>query len=266
MSDVNMSHPNHELIEMQPSNDPYADIDWMPKPLVGSTSPPGLEHLRQVDTLLVKETRDIYEALLHVPSIDTRNMFAMTNPAGERVYQGYEVSDYCTRIFCNELRKFQAHVVDEQGQELIRVIRPCQCCAGCCWFVCCRNFCSWRIRIECPPETTIGYVYQTWSIIRPQFVLQDEDHNDLYRLWGPNCSCQWLLGCTGSKEFRFTNSEGEEVARYAKARTGIPDGEKVRKPDSFRIKFHTDLDVKHKALIIGALFFLDVLYFEAEEA
>ncbi len=46
-------------------------------------------------------------------------------------------------------------------QEVIRIVRPFQCCAGCCWCSNPDSGCSMQLHVESPPGQIIGYVKQT---------------------------------------------------------------------------------------------------------
>lgn len=223
--------------------------------------PPGLEYLAAIDQILVKQKVELLEAFT---GIDCKNRYVMTNSMGQQVYYAYEESGFCMRFCCDQFRSFSMHIVDNAGKEIIRVTRPFQCCAGCCWCISGQNCCAYRIAIESPPGNPIGYVYQGFSWWKPKFVVLDEDHNEVLSIGGPCCPCQCCCGCTGDVNFRFYSKDGTEIGRCAKVWSGLVK-EMFTKADTFSVTFPKDLDVKQKAILLSAMFLIEFMYFESED-
>ncbi|XP_071839608.1 phospholipid scramblase 1-like [Apostichopus japonicus] len=236
------------------------DKEWMPKPQV-SGCPPGLEYLTVIDQILVKQKVELFEAFT---GIDCKNKYVMTNSMGQQVYFAYEESGLCMRLCCSQYRSFTMHILDNQGQEVIRVTRPFQICAGCCWCISGKNCCAYRITIEAPPGNPIGYVHQGCSVWKPKYYVQDEDMNDVLSIGGPCCPCQCCCGCTGDVHFRFYGKDGIEIGSVSKVWNGLVK-EMFTKADSFTVTFPKDLDVKQKATLLGAMFLIEFMYFESED-
>jgi hypothetical protein len=83
----------------------------------------------------------------------------------------------------------------------MRVTREFKCCAGCCWFASCCQCCSYEVKIEAPVGTTVGYVKQAGSFIKPCFKPLDEKHEALLGLEGPCCILDGAL-CPCENNFK----------------------------------------------------------------
>jgi len=135
---------------------PVVTGQWMPQPSSIPNCPPGLEYLTQLDQLLVHQQVELFEA---ITGIETKNKFVIKNSVGQQCFYAYEESGLCMRLCCGPARGFMMHIVDNTGKEVMRVVRPFKCCAGCCW---CANgeCCSLNIQVESPPGNLIGSVHQ----------------------------------------------------------------------------------------------------------
>lgn len=234
--------------------------EWMPKPEVPGC-PPGLEYLTQIDQIIVNQKVELLEAFT---DFDCKNKYVLKNALGQQVYYAYEESGFCMRLCCSQYRSFVMHIVDNTGQEVIRVHRPFQCCAGCCWCIKGDNCCAYRITVESPPGTPVGYFHQDFSWWKPRYILQDEDRTNILQTEGPCCPCQCCCGCTGDLNFRFSTMNGQDAGNISKQWAGVVK-EIFTKADNFNVSFPMDMNVKQKATMIGALFLIDFMYFEEED-
>jgi hypothetical protein len=64
------------------------------------------------------------------------------------------------RQCCGPGRGFTLHVLDNNNVEVMRIVRPFKCCAGCCWCASPGGCCSQELQVEAPVGTVIGYVKQ----------------------------------------------------------------------------------------------------------
>ncbi|KAJ8021272.1 Phospholipid scramblase 2 [Holothuria leucospilota] len=115
------------------------------------------------------------------------------------------------------------HIVDMGGQEIIRVNKPLQICAGtpCC--IVGQNCCAFRIEVESPPGRTVGTVAQSCSIWRkPKFVVLDDDDNQVFSINGACLWPSWICCCCmcRDKTFRFYSKDGTEIGKCAKKWSG----------------------------------------------
>ncbi|XP_073530757.1 phospholipid scramblase 2-like isoform X1 [Phyllobates terribilis] len=223
---------------------------WMPPPPAADPNcPPGLEYLCQIDQLLVHQQVELLEALI---GYESNNKYEIKNSLGQRVYFAAEENDCCTRNFCGAARSFTMTIIDNTGREIIRLIRPFRCSACC--FPCCLQ----KLEVQAPPGNTIGYVKQNWHPCLPKFTIQNEKEEDVLKVHGPCIPCS----CCSDVNFELKAlDEQSVVGRISKQWSGLVK-EYFTDADNFGVQFPMDLDVKIKAVILGACFLIDFMFFE----
>nr|XP_003230373.2 PREDICTED: phospholipid scramblase 2 [Anolis carolinensis] len=230
----------------QPGPDPHAIIPYVP---VGCSIPRGLEHLAQIDHVLINQKPDLVEAFI---GFERNNMYEVRNNMGHPVFHCAEQNDWLTRNLCGSLRRFSLRINDPSGCEVMRVIRPMKCSS--CWFPCCLQ----QMEVQCPPGNTIGFVEQTWHAFQPKFSVQNVEKETLLRVVGPT----FVFSCGGDVNFEVkTVDESRGIGRISKHWSGLLQ-EVFTDTDNFGIQFPMDLDVKMKAVLLGACFLIDYIYFE----
>ncbi|XP_053565981.1 phospholipid scramblase 1 [Bombina bombina] len=236
----------------QPMGSDVPPSVWMPAPVPISNCPPGLEYLTQIDQLLVHQQVELLEALT---GFETNNKYEIKNVMGQRVYFAAEQNDCCNRNFCGSARSFTIVIIDNTGREIIRVQRPLRC-SSCC-FPCCLQ----KLEVQAPPGTPIGYVIQNWDLCMPRFTIQNEKEEDVLKIDGPCCPC----ACYSDVHFELKSLDKTSViGKISKQWTGLV-RELFTDSDNFGVQFPLDLDVKIKAVVLGALFLLDFMYFEHDD-
>ncbi|XP_067851126.1 phospholipid scramblase 1-like isoform X2 [Heptranchias perlo] len=220
-----------------------------PLPIRPSNCPPGLEHLLQIDQLLVHQQVELMEVVL---GIETNNKYEIKNKLGQQIYFANEKSKSCSKLLCGRRRPFKIHIVDNMGTEVIRLRRPLRC--GTCWCPCCLQ----KLEVQAPPGERIGYIVQKWNSCSPKFIIQDENKDAVLKIRGPLC----LSGCGCAVNFKIESLElSQKVGKISKERSNLTK-EAFTDADNFVIKFPMDLDVKVKAILLGACFLIDYMYFE----
>ncbi|XP_045680429.1 phospholipid scramblase 3 isoform X3 [Phyllostomus hastatus] len=115
-----------------------------------------------------------------------------------------------------------------------------------------------QMEVQSPPGTTIGHVLQTWHPFLPKFSIQDADRHTVLRVVGPCSTC----GCGTDTNFEVkTLDESRSVGRISKQWGGLLQ-EALTDADDFGLQFPLDLDVKVKAVLLGATFLIDYMFFE----
>lgn len=222
---------------------------WMPAPPPDPNCPPGLEYLCQIDQLLVHQQVELLEALI---GYESNNKYEIKNSMGQRVFFAAEQNDCCTRNFCGAARSFAITIVDNSGREIIRLVRPYRCSACC--FPCCLQ----KLEVQAPPGQVVGYVKQNWHPCLPKFTIQNESEEDILKLHGPCIPCS----CCSDVNFELKSlDEGSVVGKISKQWSGAVK-EYFTDADNFGVQFPMDLDVKIKAVILGACFLIDFMFFE----
>ncbi|XP_045150969.1 phospholipid scramblase 1 [Echinops telfairi] len=226
-----------------------AGIPWMPAPAAPLNCPPGLEYLCQIDQLLIHQQVELLEVLT---GFETNNKYEIKNSLGQRVYFAVEDTDCCTRNCCGPGRPFTMKILDNMGREVMMLERPLRCSSCCC--PCCLQ----EIEIQAPPGVPVGYVIQTWHPCLPKFTIQNEKREEVLKIAGPCVVCS----CCGDVDFEIKSLDEESVVgKLSKHWTGFVK-EAFTDADNFGIQFPLDLDVKMKAVMLGACFLIDFMFFE----
>ena len=96
------------------------------------------------------------------------------------------------------------------------------------------------------------------SMCEPQFVVKDQDGNVALRIEGPMCTYSFC----GDVEFKVVSPDGSaEVGKISKQWSGLLK-EAFTDADIFGINFPIDLDVRMKAVLLGACMLIDFNFFE----
>jgi len=231
--------------------------EWMGAPAEQSVPlncPPGLEYLTLIDQLIIKQKFEALEAVAGVLGygFETQNKYKIKNSLGQNVFKAKEDSNCCMRLACGPIRPFNMIITDNADQEVMSLNRPFNC--NSCCFPCCLQ----EIEVCSPPGTTIGWVKQNWTCIKPSFSILDADENEILKIVGPWCT----YSICGDVEFQImTPDERVEVGKISKQWSGMLK-EAFTDADNFGISFPMDLDVKAKATMIGAAFLIDYMFFE----
>ncbi len=210
---------------------------------------------------------------------------------GQEFFHAKEDTDCCTRNCCGPTRPFGMVIKDNNDQEVMYLDRPLRCQS--CLYPCCLQ----SLDVQAPPGNTIGTVEQVWSLCSPRFDIRDQNGDVVLTIEGP-----WLTySICGDVEFqvrkldmlllRFRSSDSFstgiefsfrshirvlatrplfqvlspdgscEVGKISKQWTGLA-REVFTDADNFGISFPMDLDVRMKAVLIGAMFLIDFMFFE----
>ncbi|KAM4537148.1 phospholipid scramblase 2-like [Odontesthes bonariensis] len=225
-----------------------------PAPLSGPAAvpvgvPPGLEYLTQIDQILIHQKVELLEAFI---GFETNNQYEIKNSLGQKIYKAKEKNDCCTRNCCGSLRSFDMKIKDTMDREVIRLIRPFRCVSCCC--PCCLQ----EMEVQAPPGTTIGYIQQDWHPFLPKFSILGANKETLMKLEGPCFACN----CCGDVNFELKGKDNDQpIGRISKQWSGLLK-EVFTDTDNFGIQFPLDLDVKMKAVLMGACFLIDFMFFE----
>ncbi|XP_068960810.1 phospholipid scramblase 1-like [Petaurus breviceps papuanus] len=232
----------------QPQPGTSQGAQWAPAP-APVNCPPGLEYLTQIDQLLIQQQIEILEVFT---GFETNNKYVITNSFGQRVYFAVEENDCCTRNCCGNLRPFILKILDNAGREVITVERPLRCTS--CFYPCCLQ----KLEVQSPPGVPIGYIIQNWHPFLPKFTVLNEHQQEVLKIGGPCVVCR----CCTDIDFNIKSlNEETVVGKITKQWTGIIK-EVFSDTDNFAIQFLIDLDVKVKAVMLGACFLIDFMFFE----
>ncbi|XP_028839637.1 phospholipid scramblase 1 isoform X1 [Denticeps clupeoides] len=202
----------------------------------------------QIDQVLIHQKIELLETLI---GFETNNQYEVKNSMGQKIFDAKEQTDCCTRNCCGPLRCFDIKITDHNGQEVVRLARPLRCSSCCC--PCCLQ----ELEVQSPPGTTIGYVCQNWHPFLPKFSVLGASKETLLKVEGPLCA----ISCCGDVDFEVKSKDDRVIGRITKQWSGLVK-EAFTDSDNFGIQFPMDLDVKVKAVLLGACFLIDFMFFE----
>ncbi|XP_077550612.1 phospholipid scramblase 1-like [Haemaphysalis longicornis] len=191
----------------------------------------------------------LIESLPSTPLHQCNDKFAAyTNPCTKPA-----VSNCWLRQFLRMFRPLVLKIVDLEQREVMEVRRPLRCSG------CLGPWCLQTVEVMAPPGTTAGYVIEEWSV-RPKFRVEDANHKTVLRIDGPCCPCQCVCNAV---VFRILSTDGvTEVGRISKTWSGLTK-EIFTDADNYGISFPRGLDITMKAVLIGAAFLIDFMFFES---
>ncbi|KAF5291764.1 hypothetical protein FQA39_LY14252 [Lamprigera yunnana] len=250
--------PQPSVIVNQPVAVPNIQVNPMPMQITmqmppQSPYPPGLEYLSMIDQLLVNQTVEMLEVF---SGLEMANKYKIKNSVGQMVYYAKEESGCCSRNCCGALRKLEVRIVDNTSRHVIHLRRPFACQACC--FPCCLQ----KMEVCAPPGVTIGYVEQNWNPIFPSFSIKNASDDVVLTIKGPCCTSSC---CFSDVKFRVLSANGStKVGKIYKQWSGALK-ETFTDADNFVITFPLDLDARMKAVLLGACFLIDMMYFESSD-
>ncbi|XP_039278116.1 phospholipid scramblase 2 isoform X2 [Nilaparvata lugens] len=241
-----------QVISTQPQMGPggQAPDGWMNIPIgVPANCPPGLEYLASIDQLLVNQQVEMVEVLI---GFETANKYLIKNSVGQQVYYAAEDSDCCARNCCGPLRPFEMKILDNFGREVIHLSRPMNC-QGCCCPCCLQS-----LEVYAPPGNLVGRIDEEWSFLQPLFSVKNAAGDTVLKIEGPICTMQLC----SDRIFKVLSADGSNVVGKISKQWGGLLREMFTDADCFGITFPMDLDVNLKAVMMGALFLIDYMFFE----
>ena len=195
-----------------------------------------MERLSSISSLVVSQQKEWGEILT---GFETKNRYVVSDISGNRLYLSAEESgSILLRWFLKALRPFTISVLTEDGQVILRVIRPFR-------------FYFHRAEIVDSQGQSIGVIERRFSILRRIYSVLDSSGTEIFKLFGPLLH-PWT--------FQIRNNE-VEYGKITKKWSGLLK-EGFTDADNFGVTFPAEWDVKLKALFLGTVFLIDFVHFE----
>ncbi|GLV41697.1 uncharacterized protein CBL_13364 [Carabus blaptoides fortunei] len=225
---------------------PVSTIDWRTTHLSQFTPIQGLDFLIGAEQVHIQQTVELNDLLA---SVESENRYTVKVPQGETLYLASEASTSFHRLCFGSRRAFTMRLYDQTRQEAIHFVRKLaftNCLCGCY---------LQELQIWIPPGELIGVVKQDWTFMVPTFSVQNNQKRTLFKVEGPAMSI-----CSKNEEayFKIFSPDGT-----------IQMGSIHYQWDQLLVGYNLCLTFpsrntssKEKALLLGATFLLEYMYFE----
>lgn len=207
----------------------------------------GYDILADLPSVHLEQTFELNESLT---SVSSENRYTVRSPYGEAIFAASESSTSQHRLCWGSNRPFQMHLLDKTHQEALTFRR--KLALG---FLCCRPR---NLEVWAPPGDLLGRIVQIPSVWAPEFVIENEFHDHLYRIEGQS-NAGFCCFCP-PKETYFKIYTGDDM------RASIHRKWSQRSSQYTTNIYYSDpnMDVKSKALCLGAAVLVDYLYFQSK--
>ena len=195
-----------------------------------------MEGLLSINSLVVSQQKEWGEI---VTGFETINRYTVSNTSGRVLYlAAEEAGSMLLRWFLKALRPFTIAVLTQEGQPVLRVVRPFR-------------FYFHRAEVIDSQGQSLGVIERRFSILRRIYSVFDSSGEEVYQLFGPILH-PWT--------FEIKNN-GVEYGKITKKWSGLLK-EGFTDADNFGVMFPAEWDVRLKALFMGGVFLIDFVHFE----
>jgi hypothetical protein len=195
-----------------------------------------VERLSSTSGLVVSQRKEWGEILT---GFETRNKYTISDMSGSRLYLAAEEAGSTLLLwFLRALRPFTIAVLKEDGQVVLRVVRPFR-------------FYFHRAEVLDSQGQLLGQIERRFSILRRIYSVLDSSGEERFQLFGPILH-PWTFQI---------RRDGVECGKIVKKWSGLLK-EGFTDADNFSVMFPVEWDVKLKGLFLGAVFLMDFLHFE----
>lgn len=194
-----------------------------------------MEKLKTADALIVSQKKEWGEILT---GFETRNKYSVSDPSGQQVYWAAEESSVMARLFLKGLRPFKFHILSVDGKPAVEMEKPFR-------------FYFHEISVLAPGGKKLGSVKREFSLFQRKFIVLDPQGADLYTICAPFLH-PWTF-----KISMGSIPAGEILKKWS----GLGK-EAFTDSDNFSVRFPQGASEEQKAVLLGALFLIDMVHFE----
>ena len=204
----------------------------------------GLEPLAGLESVWIHQQRDLLQ-----PD-EIKNKYQITDHRGTQCYMAFEQSNVAKR-YLGLSRPLKMYIVDNYGRVVFYCEKPFK-------------FTEDRITVHLHDGTILGSILITCaSRCNREFEVFDQNSSKIFIIAGPGCSC-----CCANLSGRLSKNHDvvdvkskKPVAQIRKEVSGFLK-EITTDADIYGVEFFIGLDAKIKALLIGAIFLIDLTYYD----
>ncbi|PKM97345.1 MAG: scramblase [Elusimicrobia bacterium HGW-Elusimicrobia-3] len=194
-----------------------------------------MEKLKDVELLTVRQKKEWGEI---ITGFEARNRYAVYDGSGQQVYWAAEEGSMLARLVLKALRPFSLHILSADGRPAIKTEKPFR-------------FYFHEMSVFTPDGRLIGNVKREFSLLQRNFHVTDAQGGEVCRI-----SAALLHPWT----FKVYIG-GAEAGEILKNWSGLVK-ESFTDADNFSVAFPRAASAEHKALLLAALFLIDIVYFE----
>lgn len=194
-----------------------------------------MEKLKAAEGLVVQQKKEWAEI---ITDFETKNRYAVLDTSGRQLYWAAEESSVMARLFLKTLRPFSMHLLSMDGQPVVKVVKPFR-------------FYFHEMEILNSEGKLLGSVKREFSVLTKHLTVMDARGGVLYDILAPVLH-PWT--------FKISK-DGAEPGEIVKNWSGLAK-ETFTDADNFSVKFPGGADAEQKAVLLGALFLIDIMYFE----
>lgn len=194
-----------------------------------------MKELESASALAVRQTKEWAEILV---DFESRNRYSVQDPAGRQLYWAAEESSLFWRLLLHTLRPFVMRVFSLAGEPVLRIVKPFR-------------FYFHEAAVYTEAGALLGSVKREFTLVRKRFTVTDPGGAVLYDINAPILH-PWTFGISRN---------GAECGQIVKRWSGLAK-ESFTDADNFSVVFPPEAGGAHKALLLGALFLIDMVYFE----
>jgi uncharacterized protein YxjI len=194
-----------------------------------------MEKLNHLNAVIVQQKKEWGEILT---GFETRNKYSIKDTQGNEIYLAAEEASVLARFFLKMMRPFIVHIMSKDGSEVMKIIKPFR-------------FYYHEIEVEDNKGKKLGKVIRDFSVFKRNFSVFDSMDIEQYKIHGPFLH-PWTFNI---------RKNGSEVGKISKKWSGLGK-EYFADADNFNIEFTPAIEASHRGIFLGALFLIDMLYFE----
>lgn len=194
-----------------------------------------MEKLKAVESVIVQQKKEWGEILT---GFETKNRYAVSDSSNQQLYWAAEESSVLARLFLKVLRPFTMHILSMEGRPVIKTEKPFR-------------FFFHEMTVFNSDGKPLGRIKREFSILSKKFTVEGAQGAALYDICAPVLH-PWT--------FKISKN-GAELGEIVKNWSGLAK-EAFTDADNFSARFPQGADTDQKAVILGGLFLIDMVYFE----
>jgi len=194
-----------------------------------------MEKLKAVDAVIVQQKKEWGEILT---GFEAKNRYAVLDPSNQQLYWAAEESSVLEKLFLKALRPFAIHILSMESRPVMKIVKPFR-------------FYFHEMTVFNSEGRLLGNIKREFSVLAKKFTVKDSQGTALYDICAPVLH-PWT--------FKVSKND-VKVGEILKKLSGFAK-EAFTDADNFSVRFPLGADADQKAVLLGALFLIDIVCFE----